>query len=171
MDFKKLLKTATDTVTDTVTKVVEGVSKIVENTRPENPQVAAIEDLLAREIKFETGELSNLFYSAGGGYLETIKGDDIQRLRNARALFGHLKNSPRDVEIVGYLTPDPNGAIIVVVNGTQVDRLTKESVKRVRERITSPIPVKIAVSIIPNRDPAYDRPHLRILKDNRAPKF
>ena len=169
MDFKKLLKTATDTVTDTVTKVVEGVSKIVENTRPENPQVAAIADLLAREIKFETGELSNLFFSAGGGYLEKIKGDDIQRLQNARALFGHLKNGP-GAQVVGYLHPLPTGEVVVTVNGTQVDRLTKQAAKKTHPQLVAPTPVKISVSIIANRDPKFDRPHMGIAKDNKPPK-
>lgn len=157
MDLKKLLKSAT-----------EAVSKVAENTRPKNPQDDAIADLVAREIKFESRELSNLFFSAGGGYGETIKGEDIQRLQNARALFGHLKNSP-PAEVVGYLTPHSAGEVTIVVNGTTVDRLTKQSAKLALEKISSPTPVKIEVSVIGNRDPKYDRPHLKLKRDNKPP--
>lgn len=158
MDLRKLLKSAT-----------EAVSNVVENTRPKNPQDDAVTDLVAREVKFEQRELYNLFHSAGGGYDETIKGEDIQRLQNARALFGHLKNSP-PAEVVGYLTPDPTGTVTIVVNGTTVDRLTKQAAKLVLEKISTPTPVKIEVSIIGNRDPKFDRPHLKLKRDTKPPK-
>lgn len=158
MDLKKLLKSATKAVSDAV-----------ENSRPKNPQDAAIADLVAREVKFEAKELTNLFFSAGGGYSQTIRGEDINRLRNARALFGHLKNRA-PVEVVGYLTPDKNGNVTIVVNGTTVDRLTKSAAKLAVGKISAPTPVKIEVSIIPNRDPKFDRPHLKLKRDNKPPK-
>lgn len=158
MDLKKLLKSVT-----------EAVSNVVENSRPKNPQDDAIADLVAREVKFEARDLSNLFFSAGGGYFETIKGEDIKSLQNARALFGHLKNSA-PVDVVGYLTPNSTGNVTIVVNGTTVDRLTKSSAKLVLGKISTPTPVKIEVSIIPNRDPKFDRPHLKLKRDNKPPK-
>lgn len=158
MDLRKLLKSAT-----------EAVSNVVENSKPKNPQDDAIADLVARDVKFEAKDLTNLFFSAGGGYGGTIKGEDIKRLQTARALFGHLKNSP-PAEVVGYLTPDPTGTVTIVVNGNTVDRLTKQSAKLVLQKISTPTPVKIEVSIIPNRDPKFDRPHLKLKRDTKPPK-
>lgn len=158
MDLKKLLKNATN-----------AVANVVENTRPKNPRDDAVADLVAREINFESRGLDNLFYSAGGGYLETIKGEDIKRLQNARALFGHLKNGP-GAQVVGYLHPLPTGEVVVTVNGTPVDRLTKQAAKKTHPQLVAPTPVKISVSIIANRDPKFDRPHMAIAKDNKPPK-
>jgi hypothetical protein len=158
MDFRNLVKKATEKVTE-----------LTEKSRPVNPQVLAIADLVAREVTLDAKDLNNLFFSAGGGYLETIKGDDIQRLKNARALFGHLKDRP-PIQVVGYLTPDSNGGVIISVNGTPVDRLVKVAAKSVRSKISGPTPVKIEVTVIPSRDPKYDRPHLKLKKDNKPPK-
>jgi hypothetical protein len=158
MDLKKLLKKATDKV-----------AEIAENNRPHNPQDDAIADLATREIKFDARDLDNLFFSAGGGYEETIKGDDIQKLQNARALFGHLKGQA-PAEVVGYLTPTPAGQVVITVNGTPIDRLTKAAAKKTHPKLSGPTPVKISVSIIPNRDPKFDRPHLVLQGDNKPPK-
>ena len=155
MDLKKLLKSATN-----------AVSNVVENSKPKNPQDDAIADLVARDVKFEAKDLTNTLFSAGGGYVDKVNGDDV---RAARALFGHLKNRP-PAEVVGYLTPDPTGTVTIVVNGTTVDRLTKQSAKLVLQKISTPTPVKIEVSIIGNRDPKFDRPHLKLKKDNKPPK-
>jgi len=158
MDFRNLVKKATEKVTE-----------LAEKSRPANPQDSAIADLAAREVTLDSQDLDNLFFSAAGGYGETIKGDDIQRLKNARALFGHLKNSP-PVQVVGYLTPDSNGGVTITVNGTPVDRLLKDAAKRVSPKLSGPTPVKIEVTVIPNRDPKFDRPHLKLKKDNQPPK-
>jgi hypothetical protein len=137
--------------------------------RSRDPQTAAVEDLVAREIKFESPELFNLFFSAGGGYGEKIKGDDVDRLENARSMFRRLKNSD-PLQVVGYLVPQENGAVLITVNGLEVDRLIKSAAKLVRKKIDGPTPVKIQVSIVPNRDADYDRPHLQLRKDNKPPR-
>jgi hypothetical protein len=154
MDIRKLLKGLTE-------KVVERV----ENREPENPQDKAIEDLEARTMKFEKRELDNTLYSAGGGYFEKVNGEDV---RNARALFGFVKG--RDsIMVVGYLHPTPNGEVLIKVNDLTVDRLTKTAAKKVHPKLSEPVPVKISVSIIPSKDPVFDRPHLVLAYDNKPP--
>lgn len=131
----------------------------------ENPQDAAIRDLEARSVKFDASELKNTLYSAGGGYLDKVNGQDV---RNARALFGHLKGKG-PVQVVGYLTPVGNG-VEIRVNGLIVDRLKPEAAKKTLAKINAPTPVKIEVSIIPDRDPKWDRPHLVIMRGSTPPK-
>ena len=123
-------------------------------------------DLAARTVKF-TGfdELANTIYSAGGGYIEKVKEED---LRAALFMFGHLKDRG-GIEIVGYLVPVGDG-IEIQVNGLTVDRLTKRAVKNVRPKVTGPTPVKIAVAIIPGSRGEDDRPHLSLKKENTPPK-
>jgi hypothetical protein len=155
---------------DLFKKATQGTLDPEEARRSRDPQVAAVEELVAREIKFESPELFNLFFSAGGGYGEKIKGEDVDRLKNARRSFGHLKNSA-PIQIVGYLVPQENGAVLITVNGLEVDRLIKSAAKLVRKKIDGPTPVKIQVSIVPNRDADYDRPHLQLRKDNKPPRI
>jgi hypothetical protein len=137
--------------------------------RSRDPQVAAVEDLAARQIQFESPELFNLFFSAGGGYSEKIKGEDVGRLENARRLFRHLKNAA-PIQIVGYLVPEQNGEVFITVNGIEVDRLINSAAKLARKKIDRPTPVKIQVSIVPSKDADYDRPHLQLRKDSKPPK-
>jgi hypothetical protein len=150
-------------------KLVKKVTERTEKPRPTKTPDSEIAALAAREVAFESQDLSNLFFSAGGGYGETIKGEDIQRLANARAVFGHLKNSP-PAQLVGYLTHKPSGEVLVTYNGTPVDRLKPEAAKRVTAKISEPTPVKIEVSIIPNRDPKFDRPHIKLMRGKTPPK-
>ncbi len=132
----------------------------------ENPQDQAIRDLAARTVKFEGfEELENTLFSAGGGYGEKVKDED---LRAALYLFGHLKNQG-SVQVVGYLVPVGDG-IEIQVNGLTVDRLTKRAVNKVRSKVTGPTPVKIEVSVIEGRKPGDDRPHLKLIKHNTPPK-
>ena len=137
--------------------------------RSRDPQVAAKEDLGAREIQFESPELFNLFFSAGGGYSEKIKGEDVGRLENARRLFRHLKNAA-PLQIVGYLVPQQTGQVLITVDGIEVDRLIGSAAKLVRKKIDGPTPVKIQVSIVPSKDAEYDRPHLQLRKDSKPPR-
>lgn len=134
-------------------------------TPKENPQVRALEDLAARAVKFDAGELENTLFSAGGGYLDTVNGQDV---RNARALFGNLKGRPAR-QLVAYLVPTGT-EVLVQVNGTTVDRLTKRAAKKTLEKISGPTAVKLEVSIIPARDPKWDRPHLKLMRGNTPPK-
>ena len=84
------------------------------------------------------------------------------------ALFGHLKGRP-PAQVLGYPAP-VGGGVEVRVNGTVVDRLTKRAARKTLEKITGPTPVKIEVSIIPNLDPKWDRPHLKLMRANTPPK-
>ena len=132
----------------------------------ENPQDQAIRDLAARTVKFDrSDELVNTLFSAGGGYVENVKDDD---LRAALYLFGHLKNQG-SIQVVGYLVPVGEG-IEIQVNGLTVDRLTKSAVKKVSTKVSGPTPVKIEVAVIEGRKPGDDRPHLKLIKHNTPPK-
>lgn len=153
MDLKKL-----------VGQAIQVASKVVGDHRPENRQEEAVADLAARKIKLEAKELQNLFFSAGGGYGQKITGEDIQRLKNARAAFGYLKNRP-PIHVVGYLVPTRSGGVEIQFKGKGVDRLLDPSAKLLREKTLERVPVKIEVSIIANRDPRYDRPHLKLKRD------
>jgi hypothetical protein len=154
-------------------KLVQKVTQRVEEPsgpdRLQDIQASAVEDLVARQIQFESPELFNLFFSAGGGYEEKIKGEDVGRLENARRLFGHLKNSA-PIQVVGYLIPEQSGAVLITVNGVEVDRLINSAAKLARKKIIGPTPVKIQVSIVASKDANYDRPHLQLRKDNKPPK-
>jgi hypothetical protein len=152
-----------------VKKVTQRVEEPSGPDRLQDIQASAVEDLVARQIKFESPELFNLFFSAGGGYEEKIKGEDVGRLENARSLFGHLKNSA-PIQVVGYLIPEQSGAVLITVNGVEIDRLINSAAILARKKITGPTPVKIQVSIVSSKDSIYDRPHLQLRKDNKPPK-
>lgn len=128
-------------------------------------QEAATRDLTARNLKFNSSELENTLFSAGGGYIEKVKSEDVT---NAIRQFGHLRGKA-PAQFVGYLVP--NGQeVLVTVNGIVVDRLNKSAAKKTLAKISSPTPVKIEVSIVDYRDPSRDRPHIKIMRGNTPPK-
>lgn len=128
-------------------------------------QEAATRDLVARKIKFDSSELENTLFSAGGGYIEKVKSEDVT---NALRQFGHLRGK-ESAQVVGYLVPTGT-EVLITVNGIVVDRLNKSAAKKTLAKISSPTPVKIEVCIIDYRDPSRDRPHIKIMRGSTPPK-
>ena len=125
-----------------------------------------VADLAARKVKFDKSELQNMLYSAGGGYLTTVNGEDV---RTARSMFGHLWGKPAR-QTVGYLVPAGN-EVLVQIKGKTVDRLTRESAIKTLKKIDGPTPIKIQVQVIENRkDSRWDRPHFVLMTGTTPPK-
>jgi hypothetical protein len=128
-------------------------------------QEDAIAALKARSIKFESSELENTLFSAGGSYLVKVNGEDVA---SARTKFGYL-NGKGSKQVVGFLVPSGSD-VIIEVDGIVVDRLTRRAASKVLKKISLPTPIKIEVSIVPNRDPNWDRPHLKLMRGTSPPK-
>jgi len=107
------------------------------------------ESLKAREVKLTSGDLANLLDTAGGSYIRTGPPDLI----NGAAKF--VKSLPLDErsrwEGVAWLyRGESNGydVVNVVIKGTTVSKLTKESVASIWEKLESPVPVRCALFLL-----------------------
>lgn len=108
------------------------------------PDPVVLPSLSDRSIKFVAGELYGLIWSSAG---ESSPNQNSSHCKNIRAILREQNLS--DFKGTAYLMPDlKSGSIAVQMNGRTIDVLSPESVAKVADRVTQPVPVKCRIQTI-----------------------